>query len=294
MAELELAPSFGTELKDGFKPVNAWVAGGIAWLEDIQQFYRERSAIEKEYSQKLGALAKKYFERKSKKSSSLSVGDTPTVTPGSLESASMTTWTVQLTTLEGRAAEHDRFANQLVSSLAEPLKNLASKYEDLRKQHADYAAKLEKERDGSYADLKKIKGKYDTACQEVENRRKKTESSFDHGKQKAQSAFQQQQGEMHNAKNTYLISINVTNKQKERYYHEYVPELLDVRPDTATRTLQCSSVLTSRQCVVPPIPLRDPDFHFEQPLVDSRIFGNADLGSFYATPSTFVFRDSPQ
>ena len=30
------------------------------------------------------------------------------------------------------------------------------------------------------------------------------------------------------AQNTYLISINVTNKQKERYYHEYVPELLDV------------------------------------------------------------------
>lgn len=27
---------------------------------------------------------------------------------------------------------------------------------------------------------------------------------------------------------TYIISINVTNKQKERYYHEYVPELLDV------------------------------------------------------------------
>lgn len=30
--------------------------------------------------------------------------------------------------------------------------------------------------------------------------------------------------------NTYLIAINVTNKQKERYYHEYVPDLLDVRP----------------------------------------------------------------
>jgi hypothetical protein len=228
MAELEISPQLGAELKDGFKPVNAWVAGGIAWLDDIQQFYRERSAIEKEYSQKLSALAKKYFEKKAKKSSSLSVGDTPTVTPGSLESASMTTWTVQLTTLENRAAEHDRFSNQLVSSLAEPIKQLALKYEDLRKQHADYAGKLEKERDSSYADLKKAKSKYDGVCQEVENRRKKTESSFDHGKAKAQTAFQQQQGEMRNAKNLYLIAINVTNKQKERYYHEYVPELIDV------------------------------------------------------------------
>lgn len=54
-------------------------------MEDIQQFYRERSAIEKEYSAKLATLAKKYYEKKAKKSSGLSVGDTPTMTPGSLE-----------------------------------------------------------------------------------------------------------------------------------------------------------------------------------------------------------------
>lgn len=65
--------------------MNAWVAGGIAWLDDIQQFYRERSVIEKEHAAKLNALAKKYFEKKSKKSSSLSVGDNPALTPGSLE-----------------------------------------------------------------------------------------------------------------------------------------------------------------------------------------------------------------
>lgn len=72
-------------LQDGFKPANVWVANGIAWLDDIQSFYRERSAIEKEYSAKLNALAKKYFEKKTRKSASLSVGDTPTMTPGSLE-----------------------------------------------------------------------------------------------------------------------------------------------------------------------------------------------------------------
>jgi hypothetical protein len=65
--------------------VNAWVLGGITWLDDVQGFYRERSAIEKEYSQKLNALAKKYFDKKLRKQSSLSVGDTPTATPGSLE-----------------------------------------------------------------------------------------------------------------------------------------------------------------------------------------------------------------
>lgn len=149
---------------------------------------------------KLYSLAGKYYEKKAKKSSSLSVGDTPTLTPGSLESASLTTWTTQLTTLESRAAEHDRYSSELSLQVADPLKTIAAKYEEIRKSHAEFAVKLEKERDSSYSDLKKIKGRYDGACQEVENRRKKTESSFDHGKQKAQNAYQQQLMDMKNVK----------------------------------------------------------------------------------------------
>ena len=84
--------------------------------------------------------------------------------------------------------------------IADPLKQLASRYEELRKSHADYAARLEKERDGSYGDLRKAKSRYDGVCQEVENRRKRIESSFDHGKQKAQNAYQQQILDMHNVK----------------------------------------------------------------------------------------------
>ena len=115
-------------------------------------------------------------------------------------SASMTTWGVQLTTLESRAAEHDQYSTQLISSLAEPLKHMSGRYEELRKLHADYAARLERERDGSYGDLRKMKGKYDNVCQEVENRRKKQDSAFDHGRTKARNAFDQQQVEMRNVK----------------------------------------------------------------------------------------------
>lgn len=222
-----MAPQFGTELKDNFKPVNTWVSNGISWLEEIQQFYRERSAIEKEYSAKLTALCKKYYDRKSKKISPLSVGDTPTLTPGSLESASLTTWTHQLNAVEAHATERDKFATDLIAQVAEPLKHAAVQYEEIRKCHVDYHGKLEKERDSSYGDLKKAKGKYDGACQEVESRRKKMESAFDHGKAKAQTAYQQQILEMNNYKNLYLISINVTNKLKERFFHEYVPEVLN-------------------------------------------------------------------
>ncbi|EEY14427.1 BZZ1 [Verticillium alfalfae VaMs.102] len=243
MAEVDALPTFGAELKDGFKPANAWVGHGITWLEDIQQFYRERSAIEKEYSGKLNALAKKYFEKKNKKTAALSVGDTPTMTPGSLESASLTTWTTQLTTLENRADQHDRYANNLVSQVAEPLRFLGTRFEELRKRHADFAAKLEAERDAQYADLRKVKAKYDASCQEVESKRKKAESSYD--KAKAQSSYQQHIYDMNNVKNTYLIAINVTNKQKEQYYHEYIPEVMDSLQDLSEfRTVKLNGLWT--------------------------------------------------
>ncbi|KAF2502351.1 hypothetical protein BU16DRAFT_545742 [Lophium mytilinum] len=292
MAEIDIAPQFGAELK---------VTNGIAWLDDIQQFYRERSLIEKDYAAKLKALAQKYFEKKARKSSSLSVGDTPTVTPGSLESASMTTWGVQLTTLEGRASEHEGFATSLISNIADPLKNLATRYEELRKYHAEYAAKLEKERDGTYGDLRKMKGKYDSVCQEVENRRKKIDSSFDHGKNKARNAFEQQQLEMRNVKNTYVITINVTNKQKEMYYHEYVPELLDSLQDLSeTRVAKLNTIWSTAAQIETSTLTRSTrlvehlsgEIPRNNPLLDSMMFVRHNAGSFLE-PGDFQFEPSP-
>lgn len=299
--EVDIAPQFGAELKDGFKTVNAWVSGGIAWLDDIQQFYRERSAIEKEYSQKLSALAKKYYEKKARKVSSLSVGDTPTVTPGSLESASMTTWGVQLNTLEQRATEHDQFATALVTQLADPLKTLATRTEELRKLHGDYAAKLEKERDGQFAELRKTKGKYDSVCQEVENRRKKVDGAFDHGKNKARNAFEQHQVEMRNVKNTYLITINVTNKQKDMYYHEYVPELLDSMQDLSeTRVNKLNAIWSLAASIETQTLTRSTEYlqHLSaeiprnNPLLDSMMFVRHNAGG-WQEPGNFQFEPSP-
>lgn len=134
-------------------------------------------------------------------------------------SASMTTWGVQLNTLESRASEHEQYAGALITNLADPLKNLATRYEELRKLHGDYAAKLEKERDGTYADMNKQKSKYHSVCQEVENRRKKNDSAFDHGKQKAKNAFEQQQLEMRNVKVLVLKSILSTMLTLLEYLH---------------------------------------------------------------------------
>ncbi|TGO51157.1 hypothetical protein BCON_0167g00090 [Botryotinia convoluta] len=302
MAEVDIAPQFGLELKDGFKSANAWVTNGINWIgSDIEGFYRERSVIEKEYSAKLAALAKKYYEKKTKKSSSLSVGDTPVMTPGSLESASLTTWTTQLTTLESRAAEHDHFGGELITQVAEPLKVLGGRYDEIRKRHVEYADKLEKERDATYADLRKMKGKYDAACQEVENKRKKAESSFDYSKTKAQNAYQQQILEMHNVKNSYLIAINVTNKQKEKYYHEYIPDLLDSLQDLyESRTIKLNAIWSLAAQLEKGMLERSTEFvnHVlveiprNQPSLDCMMFVRHNVGTWQEPPDK-PFEPSP-
>ena len=277
------------------------VSNGIAWLEDVQQFYRERAAIEKEYSAKLTALAKKFHDKKAKKSSGLSVGDTPSLTPGSLESASLTTWTTQLTTLEARASEHDRLGQDLASQVAAPLEYVQKKYEEIRKSHAEHQTKLLREREESYGELRKVKSRYDTVCQEVESRRKKNEAAMDHGRVKAANAYNQQLVEMHNVKNSYLININVTNKLKERYYHEYVPELLDSLQDLSeTRVAKLNQIWLMASSLeagtlqrgVEQMKYLSAEIPRNNPTLDSIMFVRHNVVQ-WVEPSDMVFEPSP-
>ena len=48
----------------------------------IRDIYKERAALEKEYSTKMSALAKRAVDRKSKRMSTLVVGDDPSVAWG--------------------------------------------------------------------------------------------------------------------------------------------------------------------------------------------------------------------
>lgn len=221
------------------------------------------------------------------------------MTPGSLESASLTTWSTQLNTLESRAAEHDKYGNNLLSQVAEPLKYYGTRFEDLRKRHQEYAEKLEREREASYADLKKTKAKYDAVCQEVEARRKKSESHYD--KAKAQNAYQQQVVEMNNAKNSYLIAIIVTNRLKEKYYHEYIPEVMDSLQDLnefrvirlnglwgVATSLESSLMKTSHDM----LDHLGSEIKRNSPHLDSMMYMRHNIGAFNE-PSDKMFEPSP-
>ena len=160
---------------------------------------------------------------------------------------------------------------------------------------------MEKERDTVYSDLKKTKGKYDASCQEVENRRKKAESAFDYSKSKAQNAYQQQITDMNNVKNTYIISIKVTNKQKEKYYHEYLPDLLDSLQDLHEfRTVKLNALWTTAAQLEGGMLKKSTDFinHLLQeiprnlPVLDTMMFVRHNVVPWQEPPDK-VFEPSP-
>ena len=106
---------------------------------------------------------------------------------------------------------------------------------------------------------------------------------------------------MHNVKNTYLININVTNKQKEKYYHEYIPEMLDSLQDLSeTKTAKLNALWSvaaqlESTCL---LKKRDHVKHFaeeisrNEPKLDSRMFIQHNAIS-WQEPADFVFEPSP-
>ena len=140
----------------------------------------------------------------------------------------------------------------LSNQVCDVLKPIAARYDDYRKRHESLSVKLLAERDSVYSDLKKSKAAYDAACREVEDKRARVDRSFEAGRAKAEKSYQAQLTEMNNVKvclrypvidiacapfwadfhtwnkNMYLLQIAITNRQKQKYFHEDLPELLDV------------------------------------------------------------------
>lgn len=140
--------NIGTTLKDSLKCVDNWVQYGIKFQEDIEGFYRERAELEKDYSNRLISLTKKYFDKKQKRQVLYGVGDEPKFAPGSLEkykrshknlsdnvySASLTTWSKILDQAERWAREREKYSQHLVDDIAEEFKTSNFVVDDLRKK----------------------------------------------------------------------------------------------------------------------------------------------------------------
>lgn len=101
--------------------------------------------------------------------------------------------------------------------------------------------------------------------------------------------------------NTYLITINVTNKQKERYYHEYVPDLLDSLQDlNETRVSKLNSIWSLAATIETQTLAQSTEYlnHLSaeiprnQPTLDSMMFARHNAAN-WQEPGNVGFEPSP-
>ncbi|KAH3688414.1 hypothetical protein WICPIJ_000553 [Wickerhamomyces pijperi] len=219
--------SIGNELKDGFKETNNWVTNNINFLGDIEQFYQQRSLLEKEYATKLNALTAEFLSKKANKTTSISVGDSPKVTPGSLESATMVTWNEVLTRTEEISRSHGVFANELSSKVVDQITSLKTSLNHHKSKLEGYHnSSLLKSKEDFTGMVNKAKKHYDDTCQAMETARAKAEKSS-----KYEKKLNEKKTEMNIAKNQYLLTVNVANRLKDKFYYQDLPEILDLFQD---------------------------------------------------------------
>lgn len=288
--------SIGNELKDSFKPTSKWVDSNIHWLADIEEFYRERALIEQDYASKLKVLTKKYFDKKTKVLTSLSVGDEPKITPGSLESASLVLWTDVLTQTENIAQEKNSLANEFTTKVCANLSSLRNKSDRISKRIENINEFLVNDKKKTEDDVNKLKRNYDLLCQLAENVRVKLEKSPLLEKYKAK--FHEKEVDMNNGKNEYLININIANRLKDKYYYQDVPEITDylqelneLRVGILNKLLKNASIIerNSNDRVKEKLHAIDSTIDQNNPTLDTTMYVKHNLTDGWREPQDFIF-----
>ncbi|KAF9155061.1 hypothetical protein BG015_011199 [Linnemannia schmuckeri] len=222
--------AFGAELKDQIPTINQHLVNGISFLNEFRDFCKERANIERDYAHRIEALVRKYQHKKEKKNahttqnggvpaSPLEPDFDPTLNDG-------TAWTSILNDTEALSRDRQQFSENLISKVYDPLKVLATKKDEARKKHVQFAQKLLAEREKSAQERDKAKAKYDASCEEVENSKQKQERAYDEKNQeKLKRSYYQDILDMNNNKNSYVLALHVLNAHRKKYYDQDIPEL---------------------------------------------------------------------
>ncbi|KAI8978808.1 hypothetical protein BD414DRAFT_119172 [Trametes punicea] len=233
--------TYGQHLPDQVEKISSLSDAQLELLADVRDLHKERAALEREYAAKLQLLAKKAADKKTKKTPALVLGSRPTkawdestINRSTLDKA----YTQLITAVTNASHDHIQLADALDARVIEPLRAAERRYEEAKKKELQYYQRVLAERDRAYAERTKSKQKYDEECEEVEAYRQKQErSADDRHAERAARQYEQQQVDMLNGKNAYLISIAVANKVKERFYFEDLPALEDEFQELQTRLL---------------------------------------------------------
>jgi len=223
--------SIGNELKDSFNQTHNWTTNNINFISDIEQFYKQRSIIESQYSQDLLKLTNEFQVKRANKSIQISVGDEPKITPGSLESATLSTWNEILSQTELISQNHLNLSNQFNSFIINDLIILKQKINNLNEKILNfYNNDLINGKNEFFNNVIKSKKLYDDSCNSMEQIRLKIEKNSNKSS-KLNEKFNSIQIEMNNLKNNYLLNINIANRIKDKFYYQDLPEILDLFQD---------------------------------------------------------------
>ncbi|TDL17213.1 hypothetical protein BD410DRAFT_776337 [Rickenella mellea] len=200
-------------------------------LSDIRDIYKDRALLEKEYAGKLQVLAKKAADKKAKRLASLVVGVDPakqwsqeTIKRSTLDTA----YAQLISSIENVAQDHLNFSDMLTSQVVDAMKGVGSMQDEAKKKQMQFYQKILADRDKIYSDRVKTKHKYDEECSEVESyRQKQGKAHDDRHATRAAKQFEQQKIDMLNGKNTYIISTEIANTCKKKFYNEDLPALED-------------------------------------------------------------------
>ncbi|KAG0270477.1 hypothetical protein BGZ95_001680 [Linnemannia exigua] len=226
--------AFGAELKDQIPTINQHLVNGISFLNEFRDFCKERANIERDYAHRIEALVRKYQHKKEKKvtlnpqnggvpASPLEPDFDPALSEGTTTSRA---WTSILSDTEALSRDRQQFSENLITRVYDPLKVLATKKDEARKKHVQFAQKLLAEREKSAQERDKAKAKYDTSCEEVENSKSKQERAYDEKNQeKLKRSYYQDILDMNNNKNSYVLTLQVLNTHRKKYFDQDVPEL---------------------------------------------------------------------
>ncbi|KZO97097.1 hypothetical protein CALVIDRAFT_92966 [Calocera viscosa TUFC12733] len=241
--------TYGASLPDQFHLISNHLLTHLSLIADTREMIRERAALEREYATKLRDISFKAVGKRAKRASSLVVGDEPsrafnesTFKNHTFDSA----FQVFLASIENTARDHITLADALDSEVVAGLALLEKRKDDLRKLEVKNYEKILEERDGIYDQrIKVLRRKYtlsihefsaplmcmqyDDACITVENSRRKQEL----GKHSAEK-FDSLTDDMNTTKNAYLVSIAISNREKDKYFEEDLPVYEDLLQDLQT------------------------------------------------------------
>ncbi|KAF9573211.1 hypothetical protein EC968_008849 [Mortierella alpina] len=196
--------------QDQIPTINQHLVSGIAFLNEFRDFCKERANIERDYAHRIETLVRKYQHKKEKKTNQNGVPASP-IEPDfesgfADETTSSKAWTSILNDTEALSRDRQIYAEALISRVYDPLKVLATKKDDARKRHVQFAQKLLSERDKSAQERDKAKSRYDTSCEEVENSKQKQERAYDEKNQeRLKRSYYQDILDMNNNKNMQAL-----------------------------------------------------------------------------------------